>query len=158
GLEKDVRSRRLRGVTRILAWLQEHPGEGWQERWLAAGADQGTEWLDALVADDPRAAASKRAEMTFALGYLLVAGAGLPGYDFLGAYKSTRLYSWVREVRRPDLFASLERAGAELGMQPPQVLDAIKAITRIVLHTGRDVDQLASEDIHEHREWFYQGW
>jgi integrase len=158
GLEEDVRGRRLRGVTRILAWLQGHPGEGWQERWLAAGADQGTEWLDALVADDPRAAASKRAEMTFALGYLLVAGVVLPGYDFLGAYKSTRLYAWVREVRRPDLFASLEQAGAELGMQPPQVRDAVKAITRIVLHTSHDVDQLTGEDIHEHREWFYQGW
>jgi hypothetical protein len=31
------RGRRLRGAQTILHWLQTHPGDGWQDRWLAAG-------------------------------------------------------------------------------------------------------------------------
>jgi integrase len=152
------RDGRLRGVRRILAWLEEHPGAGWQERWLAAGADQDTRWLDALVADDPRVPAAKRGEMVYAVSYLMIARVVLPDYGFLAAYNSTRLFPWVRRVRRPDLFATVEEAGAELGMQPPQLRDAVKAITRMILHTGRDIDQLTGEDILEQREWFYQGW
>jgi hypothetical protein len=41
-------------------------------------------------------------------------------------------------------------------MRPHHVHDAVTAIARIVLHTGRDVDQLTGEDVHEHREWFYR--
>jgi hypothetical protein len=28
---------------RILDWLEAHPGDGWQARWRATGADQGKE-------------------------------------------------------------------------------------------------------------------
>jgi hypothetical protein len=142
----------------VLAWLEQHPGEGWQERWLAAGADRGTGWLDDLVAGDPRTPGTKRAAMTYAVAFLMLARVILPGYEFLSAYRSRELFRWVREQHRPDLFARLEQAGAELSMQAPHVHYAVKAITRIVLHTGRDVDQLTGEDVHEHREWFYQGW
>ena len=152
------RNGRLRGVRRILAWLQEHPGGGWQERWLAAGADRDTQWLDALVADDPRAPAAKRGEMVYAVSYLMIARVVLPDYGFLAAYNSTRLFPWVRQMRCPDLFARIEQAGDELGMQPPQLRDAVKAITRMILHTGRDIDQLTGQDIQEQREWFYRGW
>jgi len=152
------RNQRLWGIPVILAWLEQHPGEGWQERWLAAGADQGTDWLDELVSGDPRSPSNKRTAMTYAVAYLFLARVILPGYEFLSAYRSRELFKWVREQRRPDLFARLEQAGAELGMQAPHVHNAVKAITRIVLHTGRDVDQLTGEDVHEHREWFYQGW
>lgn len=95
--------------------------------------------------------------MTYAVAYLLLARVILPGYEFLSAYRSRELFRWVREQHRPDLFARLERAGAALGMQPPQVHDAVKAVTRIVLHTGRDVDQLTGQDLHDHRERFYRG-
>jgi len=158
GLTERERSRRLRGVPVILSWLEQHPGDGWQERWLAAGADQGTGWLDDIVAGDPGGPAAKRTAMTYAVACLMCARVILPGYGFLAAYRSKDLFRWVREQHRPDLFARLEQAGAELGMQPPQVRDAVKAVTRIVLHTGRDVDQLTGDDIREHRERFYQGW
>lgn len=157
-LPESRRNWRLRGVPVILSWLEQHPGDGWQERWLAAGADQGTGWLDDLVADDPRSPATKRMGMTLAVACLMLARVILPGYGFLSAYRSKDLFRWVREQYRPDLFAQLEQAGAELGMQPPQVHDAVKAVTRIVLHTGRDIDQLTGDDVREHREWFYQGY
>ena len=30
---------RRRGLTKLLDWLQSQPGETWQDRWLASGAD-----------------------------------------------------------------------------------------------------------------------
>ena len=44
----------VRGARQVLQWLLEHPGEGWQDRWLAAGADTGMGWVDPLIAHDPR--------------------------------------------------------------------------------------------------------
>ena len=36
---------RTRGLTVLLDWLQEQPGDSWQQRWLASGADAaGGEW------------------------------------------------------------------------------------------------------------------
>jgi site-specific recombinase XerD len=143
-------------VPAILAWLQQHPGEGWQERWLAAGADHGTGWLDELAPGDSRAPLSIRSAMAYGVAHLMLARVILPGYGFLTAYKPHALLRWVRGQHRPDLFATLEQAGAELGMRPHHVHDAVTAIARMVLHTGRDVDQLTGEDVHEHREWSRQ--
>ena len=30
---------RRRGLAKLLGWLQSQPGETWQDRWLASGAD-----------------------------------------------------------------------------------------------------------------------
>lgn len=147
----------LRAASVILDWLQQHPGDGWQARWQAAGADRDTGWLDEIVDTDPRTTGTKRSVMTNALAYLLLCRVVLPEYGFLSRYRARSLYSWTREVLRPDLFAQLEQAGRDLAMLEPQIDDGIRAITRMVLHTGRDVDQLAVDDVHEHREWFYRG-
>lgn len=151
------RGSRLRGVCAILRWLERHPGGGWQERWVAAGADRHTRWLDEIVGTDPRTPATKRAEMTNGLCYLLLCRAVLPGYDFLARYKAHSLFKWVRRVFSPDLFARMEQVGDEQGMQGPQILDGLLAVSKLVLHTGRDVDQLTAEDVYEYREWFYRG-
>ena len=36
---KDQRVRRRRGLVSVIEWLAAHPGQTWQERWQAAGAD-----------------------------------------------------------------------------------------------------------------------
>jgi hypothetical protein len=36
---KDQRVRRRRGLVPVIEWLAAHPGQTWQERWQAAGAD-----------------------------------------------------------------------------------------------------------------------
>jgi integrase len=151
------RKSRLWGVPVILAWLEGHPGGGWQERWLAAGADHRAGWLGEIVAGDPRAPATRQAAMSTALTALLLARVVLPGYELLGTRKSGGLLRLAREMHRPDLFARLEQAGAEAGMQVPQARDAITVITRIVLHTGRDVDQLTGDDLLGHRAWARAG-
>jgi len=38
-------SDRRRGLPLLLDWLEEHPGQSWQQRWLASGADAaGDDW------------------------------------------------------------------------------------------------------------------
>jgi hypothetical protein len=42
-----ARKRRRHGVTALLDWLGAQPGQTWQDRWLASGADiAGAEWRD----------------------------------------------------------------------------------------------------------------
>jgi hypothetical protein len=44
---------RRRGLTRILDWLESQPGQTWQDRWTASGADTGgpadQDWRPGLV-------------------------------------------------------------------------------------------------------------
>ncbi|WP_344148742.1 site-specific integrase [Kribbella yunnanensis] len=54
---------------------------------------------------------------------------------------------------RPDLFAQIERSALDNGMAGRSASTGLNALTRIVLHTGRDLDQLTVEDIHEYRSW-----
>lgn len=150
------RATRLNAAERILQWLHQYPGDGWQARWEAA-ADRSTEWLDAIVADDPGSPAAKRAAMTYGLTLLFICRIVLPGYGFLSSYRPRTFYAWVRKTHRPDLFDRLNRAADDLGMQAHQRRDAVTSITKMVLHTARDVDQLTADDLHEHREWFYRG-
>jgi site-specific recombinase XerD len=151
GVPKRKRGSRLRGAAAILRWLEQHPaGDGWQERWVAADADRHTRWLDEIVATDPRTLAVKRAEMTNGLCCLLLCRTVLPGYDFLARYKAHGLFKWVRQVFSPDLFARMEQLGDEQGMQGPHMLDGLLAVSKLVLHTGRDVDQLLAEDVYEY--------
>ena len=150
-----AKRRRLQGASRILQWLSSHPGDGWQDRWLAAGADRDTRWLDQIVAADPRAATTKRDLMCHGLAYLLLCRVVFPNYDFLASYRAQSLFGWTRQVFRPDLFDRMEKAGAGR-MHTTQTVDGLKTITKMMLHTGRDVDQLTAEDIYEFREWFYR--
>jgi hypothetical protein len=50
-------------------------------------------------------------------------------------------------VFRPELFAALEQRANELDVGSRRLGLALKAITKIVLHTGRDLDQLTDEDV-----------
>src|SRR5690348_6861822 len=41
---------RLRGAERVLCWLADWPGAGWQQRWLASGAEGSADWIDTIAA------------------------------------------------------------------------------------------------------------
>ena len=52
----------LRGATRVLDWLQQYPGAGWQERWDTANGDDKT-WMDLLASQDWRLEKTIRDEL-----------------------------------------------------------------------------------------------
>ena len=148
------RSRLVSAVRRILEWLSEHPGEGWQDRWVASGADGGRSWVDDVIMPGARASAkTQRNELMAGMGSLLLCRIVLPGYHFLASYQAVRLFSYTQQVFRPDLFAKLREHGLELGTRGRQLPHALNVISKIVLHTGRDIDQLTAEDLLAYRAW-----
>lgn len=93
---------RLRGARAILDWLLSHPGEGWQQRWQAAGADHDTSWVDRLTVDDPRTPVVRRNATIGGLNYLLLCRVVLPSYAFLASYNACLLFRHVQQVSSPS--------------------------------------------------------
>lgn len=151
------RWRRLNGARRILEWLQTHAGDGWQQRWLASGADGSLDWIDPLIAGVPLAYASKREQVMTGVGFLLICRVVLPSYTFLGNHKiSNGLSKSVRQTLRPDLFATIGQQATALKIRGRRLDDAYNIICKMVLRTGRDVDQLTDQDIFAYRAWAAQ--
>lgn len=140
-----------RGARVVLTWLLGHPGSGWQQRWEAAGCDSGTEWLTELIGTDPRRCA--RGQAWAGLSLLLLARVVRPSYCFLAEFHTRSLYLCVQRTHRPEVFTRLRQAGPRLGMDPRQLEEGLRLLARMVLHTGREVDQLGAEDIFGYRAW-----
>jgi integrase len=144
---------RHRGAMKILTWLQSAEGDGWQERWQNSGADAGTGWIDGLLAGDPRSDGHKREEIRDGLAALLCCRVMLPSYDFLNGYKAFSLFASVREAISPEIFAQVEAAGLQRGMEGRQLAEALIVLSKIVLHTGKVLGELSAEDLFEIRAW-----
>ncbi|MBF6094965.1 site-specific integrase [Nocardia cyriacigeorgica] len=143
----------LTGAANILTYLLTYPGDGWQDRWLAVPDPLGKAWLDTLDSTEFGSERVMKQAHQRGLGALILTRTVLPSYDFLNSYKPARLYSRVRDIHRPDLFARIDRAGRARGLSDAQLSDALRAICRIVLHTGRNVDQLTEDDLLEAHAW-----
>lgn len=52
GMKRDTLQRNASGLRRVLGWLFGHPGDTWQARWLASGADSmgNAKWVAAVLA------------------------------------------------------------------------------------------------------------
>ena len=151
----DARNRgiRLRGAATILDWLLAHPGEGWQDRWTVSGADRDAGWIDTLAPDDTRRASTRRHDHIAGLGCLLMCRVVLPSYDFLTAYRASGLFDQVQKTMRPGQFARLGNAASERGLSGRDRAQALRVISKIVLHTGADVDALTPDDVLELFAW-----
>ncbi len=139
------------GARAVLAWLLAHPGTGWQDRWVAAGCDAGADWIDTVTADDPRGCA--REETRAGLSMLLLGRVVAPSYTFLADYQPYNLYLHVQQLRRPEVFVRIRKAAPRLGLHHRQLKVGLRLLAKIVLRTGREVDQLTAEDIFTYRAW-----
>lgn len=133
---------------RILNWLASHPGQGWQARWLNSGADNGLEWIDGLSdPDDRRLQSTRHVELMNGLNRILLCRIVFPGYGFFRSYSAVNLYQDARATFCPELFKLVAAGADELGVKPKQRDSAVKTLTKIVLHTGRDLDELRGQDL-----------
>ena len=121
------------GVLAVVAWLQARPGETWQERWLASGAETAADWRRLVDPSDGRA----RPSVTRPLGHLapgllvmICADVIRPSLPFLLASAGTRrnLAPEMARARDPEGFAALAHSvdAAAVGLQAAQ-----QALTRI---------------------------
>jgi hypothetical protein len=145
---------RRRGARTIMEWLLRFPGAGWQQRWLNSGADDGVAWIEQITADDPRSRASAREEIHRGLYCLLALRLNLPSYGFIAANRPLALYTNIQATISPDAFGRAEKAAAVLGITTRHRIEAILILTKVVLHTGRRLDQLTEADVVGFRDWF----
>ncbi|MFF1655149.1 tyrosine-type recombinase/integrase [Streptomyces sp. NPDC058255] len=90
GLTRD--KTRRRGLGKLLDWLEGQPGETWQDRWMASGADDaGFEWTDLPLQGRGTPKSHWRDELSTGL-VLLVAGQAIrPSYPWLLRQRALRI-------------------------------------------------------------------
>jgi hypothetical protein len=150
GLKEN--SATLNELRRLLEWLATHPGTGWQERWVNAGADRGLDWLDTVTDTRPFTPAVRNPRVR-ATGHLFLGQVILPSYDVLLAFRACKLFEHTRMIHEPDQFAALAAAADARGITDKHWSPAVKAISKIVLHTGRGPSLLTSDDVLEMYGW-----
>lgn len=149
----EMRPYQIDGARTILEWLATFPGEGWQQRWVASGADADKGWITDLVEQDTTALARsvKREKLLRGVVGLFLCRTVLPSYDFLYAYKPQALYQHVRREFSPEAFAAVEAKAESLGVARQPREQALHVIAKIALHTGKDVTDLSGGDLLELR-------
>lgn len=130
----------------ILDWLATHSVDGWQARWECANPDDTLHWIEAIARDDPRSLNAKRRVFIDALGCLMLIRFILPSHRLLRTLSSPILYGKARAAFRPDLFALAEQNAEKLHIRKPQRVNALNTLTTLVLHCGRNLDELTFDD------------
>ena len=110
----NSQERRVRGVSWLLDWLADQPGESWQQRWMASGADAlGGEWRQVPIAWQRRRGRESRWLWHELSGALVVAICGdlvRPSLSCLvaGAAGKGPLTRNLARLRDPAGFARLQ--------------------------------------------------
>jgi len=131
---KATRAGRRRGVTKLLGWLSSLPGDTWQQRWLASGAEAhpGATWLELplqWLRDRGRSVSYDPEDLASGLLMLMCGDVIRPGLAWMLTRTHRYLAGVMAHTRDPDGFARL-RELAEADPAGSQ-LDARVAETRI---------------------------
>ena len=143
GLARD--KTRRRGLTKLLDWLQGQPGDTWQERWLASGADAaGLDWTELPLRGRVPVRHHHRDEL-FAGLVLLVAGQVIrPGYRWLLRQRLTVMLAEARAAFDPGAFGDLELQAQHATAWARS--DAVNKITWMVIRKGGLVSDITVGD------------
>lgn len=142
-------TRRRAGLTLLLDWLGQFPGTSWQHRWQASGADDaGFSWTDLVSVVGLQSGTQGRAQLTGAVGRLIVLGAVRPGYPWLYAMRSAAVLERFREMHDPDGFAALDVLCADSGQRftATDRQFAYCQLTRILIRNGGQLSDITVED------------
>ena len=126
------RDRRL-GVLAVLGWLRERPGDSWQQRWCASGAEDQPDWR-LLVGTDH---AKPLPHLTSGLLVLICAEVIRPGLDWLLRFAPGRHNLAAEMARTRDLAAFAELTAlcqGRVGLQSQQ-----QALTNIAIVTAESL-------------------
>lgn len=173
-------ARRL-GVLAVLSWLATHPGEDWQQRWRASGAEDQPDWRDAVTAtaggrSPAGAAGTQLPHLGPGLLVLICADVIRPSLGWLLRFAPARrgLAAEMARTRDPAAFAALAehctqgRVGLQSGQQAltrVAVILAAKGGRVAAVNVGDCVELLAvtagiratsGSEAHAHSPLFYQ--
>ena len=144
-------NRLLEGADWVLDWLLIFPGAGWRDRWVAAGADTNPlGWLPERHGEDHRDPKTVRQIAVAGMRTLIVSRVVLPGHEFFATWK-TKGYQQVLVQQDPALIARIEAFAEQHQISRRQQRDVWTVLARIMLHTGKDLQDVSAEDLFELR-------
>lgn len=117
------------------------------------GADSSLDWLNTLPRGSPAAVNRRRAVTRVGLISLLLNRVVLPAYDFLAVFSSGCLFQEAQRTFQPDLVTEMAKRSAAAGMPPRRLEQGMNALSKMVLHTGKNFDQLFGRDFENFRNW-----
>ena len=153
--ESRVQASRRRGLPLLLDWLEEQPGQTWQDRWLASGADNARGRWAGLPAGWLRGrglhSASRLELMTSSLLVLVGADVVRPSLGWLltGGRKRKLARNMIR-ARDPEGFARLSRAcDDDPGITPHAQSHVLFRVAVIIAAKGGAVADITIGDVLE---------
>lgn len=137
---------RRRGLGKLLDWLQGQPGESWQDRWLASGADAaGFDWTDLPLRERADLTGRQLREELCTGMVLMVAGQAIrPGYRWLLRQRQVLMLAETRDAIDPEGFRSLDPHMQHVAGWARS--DALNKLTWIVIHKGGLVGDITVGD------------
>ncbi|WIX85717.1 site-specific integrase [Amycolatopsis sp. DG1A-15b] len=146
---------RRRGLTKVLDWLERHPGDSWQDRWLASGADAaGFDWADLPLQGIAKPRNYHRDELNSGVTMLVAGQAVRPGYRWLLRQRQVLMLAEARSAIDPDGFARVERHTGQAARYARS--DALNKLTWIVISKGGVVADITVGDCIELTEALQQ--
>ncbi|NKY35546.1 phage integrase family protein [Nocardia speluncae] len=143
----DVRNRQrwIRHLHRVLEWLAEYPGDTWEQRWLASGADEAPRAWAHQLEEDGRV--TRSVDGHGALTALVIARLVRPSYTFMLSTIFRELPQRFSLFNDPDMFDRL-RALPSYSAQVRRVqLDAETCLARIMIRTGKPLGAVTGDDL-----------
>lgn len=140
-----LRADRRRSLSRLLSWLEQQPGDTWQDRWCASGADaEGNigwrrlpaDWL-AVIATRPTD--TEHGRLALARGMSLLVGADVirPSLTWLMTPATLRaIVTEIAAARDPSGFANLAAASQRSGVSVHTTELALRRVASIVAAKG----------------------
>jgi integrase len=158
---KAARVRRRRGLVSVIGWLADHPGQTWQERWQASGADAlgNADWwrpsLDRLQSGSMRrgSSVSVTSNLRVSLNLLVCADAIRPGLGWLlTPFAPHHLAADMARVRDPEGFADLSARLEACGASSTMTKSALRRAATILAAKGGLVADITVGDCLELEE------
>jgi integrase len=142
--------RRRHYLTMLLDWLEQQPGDTWQERWLASGAeDLGRGWVRLPMEQLRHARGSPSPDRGRLLGgmALMLCGQVIrPTYRFLLLQNYSQVLPKARRTLDPDGFGALEAHSLATGRSARDTKAALNRLAWILLHKGGTVQDITVGD------------
>jgi hypothetical protein len=153
--DRGVRDRRRRGLVGVLDWLTGQPGDTWQQRWLASGAEAlgNADWwrpaLPGLGSGSQRRGASVSVTSNYRVCLLLLvcADAIRPSVGWLLTPRAPQsLVSDLARCRDPEGFAELATMGEASPAGRSMTMAAMRRAATIVAVKGGAVRDITVGD------------
>lgn len=136
---------RRRGLAKVLDWLERQPGDAWQDRWLASGADTaGFDWADLPLKGIAEPRGYHRDELNCGMTMLVAGQAIRPGYRWLLRQRQVLMLAEARAAIDPEGFDRIEQHASQAARYAKS--DALNKLTWIVIRKGGCIDDITVGD------------